>query len=196
MGSYAELILGPFQLSSDKYDINPLTMMLFRESDKRVHKATPEELRSRFGKDIDLKEFEKSEISTMQYVCPVSFVRDRLELFGFTQKAAQADFYRGLQTKIDEYESWGRHFTSSLKALRQLNLEHWLACLNDIMQKKLKPANIAGPSTKKYGQVMRYIRTNAEYLYGFPGDNFGHFLRLLIDVCLDSDELVYDLTEL
>ena len=193
MGSYAELVLGPFLLDSNKYDINPLTMMLFRESDKRVHKATPDELRSRFGNDIDLEQFSENEITIVQYACPVSFARDRLELLGFTQKAAQAQFERGVEEEIAHYENWGRTFASDLTALRQMNLESWLACLKEIRQKRLKPRTVADSSVKKYRPLMRYVLTTN--LYGFPGD-FRHFLRLLVDVSADTDELVYDLTDL
>jgi HEPN/Toprim N-terminal domain 1 len=198
MGSYAQLKLGSFRLSFDKNDINPLIMTLYRESDKHVFKGTAKQLKLKQKIDIDEDDYpENYKITIMKYSAPVSAIRDRLDLMGFTRKIAETDFYTSLKQKIDEYESWG--WTSSkreLRILHQLNLESWISNLQIIAKNNLFTTEIDGRPTNNYSPLLRYMLSSSQTNYGFPGYEFRNFLRLLLDVFHDSDFLEYDLTDL
>ncbi len=198
MGSYAELKLGPFCLSYDKSDVDPLIMALFQESDKHVYKGTPKQLKSKYNIDVDEDVYEEDyKLTIMYYSACVSAIKDRLDLMGFTCKFAENDFYNGLKEQIVQYEEWGlTSFKRDLRILRNLNLETWISNLKIIAQKNLSPIGANNPATKKYNPLLRYMLSSSDTKYGFPGYEFRNFLRLLVDVFSGSDLLVYDLTDL
>ncbi|MFC1909684.1 HEPN/Toprim-associated domain-containing protein [Chloroflexota bacterium] len=198
MGSYSELRLGTFILGSVKDDIDPRIMTLFRNSDKRINQLTPARL-TEHGFDID--ELEENEIPTVvQYVCSASVARDRLELMGFTREVAEAGFNQGLKEEVARYEEWVQSsrvdvFKETLQVLRELSLDNWLANLGEIRQQGLKPTHFNDPACKGNPPLLNYMLVGHDW-YGFPGIEYRHFIRLLLDVCSDADELVYDLTDL
>jgi len=201
MGSYSELRLGSFFLGSVKDDVDPRIMMLFRESDKRIFKVTPAQLRLEHGYDVD--ELEEDEpVTLVQYTCSASTARDRLELMGFTREVAEAGFKHGLKAEIARYERWTevhpeQVFKETLQILLEFNLENWLANLEEIWRQGLKQTHVSDPACTGYPPLLRYMLCdNVNQWYGFPGYEYRHFIRLLLDVCTDTDELVYDLTDL
>lgn len=201
MGSYSELRLGSFYLGSVKNEIDPLIMTIFRESDKRIAETTPAQLGlERF----DVDELEENEsITLVQYACPAPIARDRLELMGFTHEVAEVGFYQGLKAEIALYEEWvqdpqhGDIFKGKLQVLRELNLHNWLSNLEEIRQRDLKPTYLSNRACEEYHPLLRYMLCERGHeWYGFPGDDCRHFIRLLLDICAETDELVYDLTDL
>jgi hypothetical protein len=200
MGSYSELRLGSFALGSVKDDIDPGIMILFREADKRITEVTPAQLELEHGFDIaELKENES--ITLVQYACSASNARDRLELMGFTREVAEAGFKQGLKEEIAHYEELvqrpqGNIFQATLQTLRKLNLKNWLANLEEIIRRDLKPINYNDQACKEYPPLLQYMLCMGHGWYGFPGCEYRHFIRLVLDACTDEDELVYDLTDL
>ncbi len=205
MGSYAELRLGSFYLGSTKDDVDPQIMTIFRESDKRIVKTTPAQLE--LVRSFATDELEENEsVTLVQYVCAAPLVRDRLELMGFTREVAEAGFYRGLKEDIAHYEEWveGSHgdefknfLKETLQTLRELSLDNWLSNLEEIRRRGLKPTYSSNRVCEEYSPLLRHMLCEKGHDgYGFPGYEFRHFIRLLLDVCAEADELVYDLTDL
>ena len=200
MGSYSELRLGSFYLGSVKNDIDPSIMALFRESDKRIVEATSAHLELQHSFSVDELE-ENESITIVQYACSATTARDRLELMGFTREVAEAGFCQGLKAEITCYEEWveGSHgdiFKEKLQLLRELNLDNWLSTLEEIKRRHLKPTHLSDRALEKYHPLLRYMLSDWSEWYGFPGNEHRYFIRLLLDVCTEADELVYDLTDL
>lgn len=197
MGSYSELKLGSFYIGSIKNAIDPFLMTLYREADKRINVvATNEvELEHKYG----LEDLEEENVTLVQYVCQAAVVRDRLELMGFTREVAEAGFQKGIQEEIERYKEYankkhGDVFKEHLAILQNLTLEKWLVSLQEIHKQNLKPTRHSDPSINELNPLLRHMLTSD--WYGFPGYDYRHFLRLLLEVCGVSDELVYDLTDL
>lgn len=197
MGSYSELKLGSFYIGSIKNEIDPFLMTLYREADKRINVVAGDEVE--LEHDYGLEDLEGETVTVVQYVCQASIIRDRLELMGFTRKVAEAGFRKGRQLEIERYQDftskkYGDVFKEPLSVLQNLTLEKWLGSLQEIHKQNLKPTRYSDPSLNNLNPLLRYMLTND--WYGFPGYDYRHFLRLLLDVCGVSDELVYDLTDL
>ena len=192
MGSWTSLRLGIFDLGSSKDDIDPTFMMLFRESDKRVHQATLDEIASRYVVEAPL-DASADRVTIVEYACSTSVARDRLELLGFSRNAAEAQFREGIQEEIARCEGLEPLATYYLPALRQMTMENWVTCLSQIGRKGLKKRRVVDGTPARRRGLMSYLLTHD--LYGYPGDPL-HFLRLLVDVCPGKDELVYDVTDL
>lgn len=200
MGSYSEVRLGSFYLGSVKDNIDPLIMTLFRESDKRIFDATSSHQGLQHSFSIDELE-ENESITVVQYACSAATAKDRLELMGFTREVAEAGFYQGLKTKITYYEAWVKGsnsdiFKEALRLLRELNLNNWLSTIEEIKRRHLKPTHFGDRALEQYHPLLRYTLSGRDEWYGFPGNEYRHFIRLLLDVCAEADELVYDLTDL
>ena len=189
MGSYAELKLGSLCLSFDKSEVN-LIMTLFRESDKRISKN------DKFDSEDD--------IAIMKYSASVSAIKDRLDLMGFTRKFAENDFYNGLKERIAQNQDWRRDTTITelltlynlnLSILQGLTLETWSSSLQTIIQNNLSLIRPSDPQINNYSPLVRYMLSSENY-FGFPGNEYRNFLRLLLEIFPDTDLLEYDLTDL
>lgn len=198
MGSYSELRLGSFELGLVKNEVDPIIMTLFRETDKRVIDISPAQF-TEYGFDVEDPE-EDETISIVQYVCPVSVVKDRLELMGFTREVAEVGFKLGLNEEIARYKEYIQRsdlFRDDLNVLQELSIEAWLTNLSEIKQRDLKPSHINSPECKEYPPLLKYMLCQRGHQwYGFPGIEYRHFIRLLLDACANTDELIYDLTDL
>lgn len=197
MGSYSELKLGVFYIGSIKDDIDPFIMTLYRETDKYirvVNKSAPE-----LQNIYHVEDLEDDQIALVKYKCPANVVCDRLELMGFTKDVAEAGFRRGLQIEIERFEGYvskakGDVFQETLQLLKMLTLDEWKKHLKEIYEQKLERKRYGDPTLSELKPLTRHMLTNE--WYGFPGVDYRHFLRLLIDICAPSDELIYDLTDL
>lgn len=200
MSSYSELTLGAFHLGSERNDVDPNIMAIFRESDKRitsVDRSQPELLRKYVEDDYD----EDDPVTIVQYACSAKVARDRLDLMGFTRSVAEASFSQGLQEKIDSYDrpiprSLKDSYEEKIQFLRTLTVRDWMAGMRHIWQHQLKEQIRYDADCSDYTPLLRYMLCGREGWYGFPGYDYRHFIRLALDVCTDSDELNYDLTAL
>lgn len=200
MSSYADLKLGPFIIVSSRNDIDPIVMSLFRESDKKVYQGTMKELLSKYSHDYDFTRYEDYEdsdnLTIMYYSATVPTIRDRLELMGFTYERARDTFQRNLQEEIMYIEdSYPASHSRELRILRNLTFDSWIENLNLILRKKLPPISPYDKPRGKIPSTLRYILTHSEEQYGFPGNDFRYFLRILCSIA-DSYFLIYDLTDL
>lgn len=200
MSSYADLKLGPFVITSSRNDIDPTAMSLFRENDKKVHRGTFKRLLSKYSHDYDFERYNNYEdsdkLTIMYYSAPVSTIRDRLELMGFTYERARHTFERNLKREIMFLEDYDlRYHRRELRILRNLTFDMWIENLGVILRKRLPPIRRYDKPKRRISPVLRYILTHSEEQYGFLGDDFRHFIRILCSI-VDSHSLIYDLTDL
>jgi hypothetical protein len=208
MGSYAELTLGDFSIFEDKLEVEPLFMFLFRESDKRILKGIPKELKDNYNIDrFDPDDEEEKTI--IKYICNANVLRDRLELMGFTLESAKKDFNEGVKTEIQrmeisikrpkayEPEILREFHKNSLKVLSEMSIEKWLDGIKLIRAKKLKKYIRNDVKMKQFPPLISYMLfPDTANNFNYPGSDILFYMRLLLEVCHDSDELIYDVTDL
>jgi len=184
MGLYSYLSIRPFDICDDKGDVNPLLMTLFRERDKRVVKMTLREA-EKYGYAAAEDDQKDEEMTLVHYACPAFVAKDRLDMMGFTREVAEAAFNAGRRAAI----------------LPGPTVNEWMGGLREIKDRNLSVTLLADQICGDYSPLLREMLSTT--MYGFPGteDEFPgteirYFLRLVLEVCRDDDQLVYDLTEL
>ena len=106
MGSYANCYLGKFLLGTSKGDVDPYIMEHFRETDKVVTvdlDALPPILREMYEEtkstDPDLP---SDKFPFVFYRAPLTVLKDRLEMRGYTYAAAAQAFSQCIQFELAE----------------------------------------------------------------------------------------------
>ena len=200
MSRDAELTLGSLRLGSSRNDINPGIMALFQSTDKQVEIVGPET--ARVAEEYVGDDYPDDEIVPMvKYVCSARAAKDRFDLMGFLRQVAEAGFHQGLLEEVARFEDLaersGDLFGQSLEVLRELSVEEWLGGIRQIKEQRLKPLSFRDPVPAQYPPTLQYmLRGRGGDWYGFPGFEHRHMIRLALDACSDSDDLVYDLTDL
>ena len=200
MGSYAECWLGDFHVGSSKYEVDPSLISLFRPSDKRMisdpRTVVPSQI-ERWLEDLDQEDAQP----VVYYAAPVSVVRDRLELMGYTLQTSREAFEEYLKGERREYEpdedtpaELRDHYTKKQALLAELNCDSWLAGLQEIKRLGLKPDRRAAYGGPHEDTLIGYMLS--EDWYGFPGPDLNVALRLALEVCPEAEQLVYDITDL
>jgi hypothetical protein len=198
MGSYAECWLGPFYVGSTKNDIDSGLMQLFRSTDKTVVCGRNRELPFQMRRWSDRVEKEE-DVSVVFYRAPVSIVRDRLELKGYTLNVAKSAFTTSIRAEAAQYTAWAQDkefevFGPIARILQRTDVDQWLAALHIIRDKDLKRQDIGG-GTEQSDEPLIGFMLERDW-YGYPGPDLNVALRLALEVCSDRDELVYDVTDL
>jgi hypothetical protein len=230
MGSYAECWLSDLLVTSTKNDVDPGLMRLFRQSDKRIVPLSsadaPVQLKRRFegvNDDIDLDDFAE-EPELVYYIAPVSVVKDRLNVLGYTIETARQAFVEGLNGERAQTDRWLRAredaepsetrdsllgiYRAEKKILSQLSADVWLATLKEILTEgvdipgddstsRVRMAEM--PVLNWYdgplkGTLLGYMLSRE--WFGFPGPDTTAALRLTLEVYPEAEDLIYDVTDL
>jgi len=201
VGSYAELRLGSFYIGSDKNEINPLVMTLFRGQDKQVDHVLAHGLEAK--RYVNQDAFEPDDtVAIVRYECLAPTVRDRLELLGFTRDVSQAAFDLGIRREKQLLNRMMMDMDSTLLAERReflecFTLDVWLDGLREIRSRGLRITSPGDEECERYSPLLRYMLCeHGISWYGFPGYDIRHMIRLAVDVCAEQEALVYDLTDL
>jgi hypothetical protein len=202
VSSYANLKLGPFIVASSRNCINPIIMSLFRENDKNVYHGCIKDLISKYSLNYDFSSYRDYEddynMTIMYYSSNTSTIKDRLELMGFTYDGAKKIFQRGIKDEINFLDNSGLALLKrESRILENLTFDVWIENLNLILSKKLPPISAyAQQHQRRISPVLRYILSRSDENYGFPGNDFRYFLRILCSIVPNSYSLTYDLTDL
>lgn len=201
MGSYAELRVGDFYLTSTKNDIDPTLMTLFRESDRVVSRGPPDLFpRERMtGDPLELEDAEP--VDHVRYRCVVRHAIDRLDLAGFTREVASRGFARGLEARLRDLARWSRDYADLVGAevavLRGLTLDDWIDGIREISARGLRPSFRDDENCVSLPPLLNYMLCQHGHdAYGFPGYEYRHFLRLVLEGFDSEAEVAYDLTDL
>ncbi len=198
MGSCAECWLDSFYVGSTKDDIDPGLMQLFRAADRVTVQATKHTLpfqMHRYGKTVD----DDEDITVTYYHAPLPVVRDRLELKGYMLEVARAGISMSLNALAAHYTelAMGSHreiFEPLAKVFESADVDKWFAALSEIRRNGLTQRIWGGETTAYQGTLIGYMLENDWYGYSGPDLNIG--LRLALEVCPDTAELIYDVTDL
>src|SRR5665647_1156925 len=155
MGSYAECWLGDLLVASTKNDVDPGLMRLFRRLDKRIlplaSADAPSQLKRRFedrNENIDLDEID-DDPELVYYIAPVSVIKDRLNVLGYTAATARRVFDVGLTGQRAQTDAWQKSweekepsatgdllrdsYRSEQVVLSGLSVDVWLATTREIL---------------------------------------------------------------
>jgi hypothetical protein len=184
-------------------------MGLIRQSDKRVISDPNTRIPHHLEHWLDeLKEY--SDLSVVYYAAPVSIVRDRLNLLGYTLATSREAFEEYVSGERQQYDNWSKrpsdgdnlqlsetmseHWKATHSLLCSLTVDSWLAGLEEIRRSGLRPNYYGRYEGPHEGTLIGYLLSNE--WYGFPGPDRNVALRLALEVCPDAQELIYDVTEL
>jgi HEPN/Toprim N-terminal domain 1 len=198
MGSYAECWLGPFYIGGTKNDVHPDLIGLFRVTDKNVIRDKKHSLPFQMRNWLDHVE-EDDEVSVLFYRASASIVRDRLELKGYTLDVAKLAFQKSLQAhaqRDSEFED--RAGPSPLKATLDVASRFDPdQCLAAIREVRLKANQHPKTETWAEENQRKSMFDIFEFeWFGYSGPDINVPLRLALEVCDDSDDFIYDLTDI
>ena len=200
MGSYAQCWLGDFYVGSSKEDIDPSLISLFRPSDKRVisdpRAVVPHHIKH-WLEDLE----ESDDLRVVYYSTPISIVRDRLEVMGYTLRTVHEAFEEYVKKERQQHSEWADkptpiqdYYKKTHASLGKLNVDSWLANLAEIRRLGLQPNCYGRYEGPHEDTLIGYMLSNE--WYGFPGPDRNVALRLVLEICPDAQELVYDVTDL
>lgn len=195
MGSYAECWASNFDADCTKNDVDPSLMRLFRATDKKVITSSNENLPKQLIRWADYRERGK-DINVVFYSAPLSVIKDRLELLGYSLESAKEAYVLYLEGEISRNEEWTENyddiFKPTLEILREMNLDKWLSVLKEIYNQGLIRHKY---DTEDYNKTLLSYMLQKDW-YGFPGGNIYVLLRLWLEVIPKDESLVYDVTDL
>ncbi|MBH0063645.1 MULTISPECIES: HEPN/Toprim-associated domain-containing protein [Psychrobacter] len=213
MGSYAQCWVSSINVDWTKGDVAPYIMKLFSSSDKKIVTSNSECIPKKISivwKDYLEKE---KDVNLVFYSIPLSTLKSRLELFGYTFETSEKAFKHSLEKKILRCEDMStRHdiFDSTLTILKEMNLDKWLDAFKEIYEQgltyegyksnhetvSLSEKNDCSLSYIKYNSLLEYMLRNEDSFYGFPSDSIYLALRLCLEVIPEDEDLVYDIGDL
>lgn len=197
MGNYAECWLGSFYVGATKNDIDDGFMQFFRPADKHVLRGKMENLPFQMRRWAEYVEKE-DDITVVFYQCSGNSLRSRLELKGYSQDVAQKAFAMGLRAEIDNRSSYDDRykeiFGPTTDLLRSIDVEQWVAALRVIRSEGLNRNHWDNDAKQYEGTLIGYMLKND--WYGCPSPDPNVAIRLILDVCPENDDFIYDLTDL
>jgi hypothetical protein len=198
MGSYAECWLGPFYVGSTDDNIDPAIIDLFRSSDKHIVSGTKKDVPFPLHHWTSYLEEDES-VDVVFYSAPVNIIRDRLNLIGYTFDTSKAAFTSWVNKEIEDSTFWakknniGKFYSERLMSLKALNVDEWLLNLKQIRDKDLKKDD-ASSKGELQETLIGYMLSHD--WYGYPGLDLNVAIRLALEILSDTDEFIYDITDL
>ena len=179
-------------------------MLVFRPSDKHfklIDKRDREQLAKYVPEEFIDEYDESSPFICLMYSCPATVARDRLNLKGFTYEVAEESFKAGVKEDLRRYEwyssEWPNWKSTHFQMLRSLTAKRWIEAFRRIHNDQLtREALKCLPSTDDELPLLQYMLSQSRSFYGFPGIDYRHFIRLVLEVASSKDQLVYDLSDL
>jgi hypothetical protein len=199
MGRYAECWLGPFYVGSTKNGFEPDLIQLFRSTEKVATIVKKHHLPYQMRRWATQMDADEVDVPVLFYHAPISIVRDRLELRGYTTDLAKALFTKSLSAEASNAASYRgtpywELYEPTVRALEGVDVEQWLGALRFIKNQTLLPRDLGGSSAEHKGTLVGYMLE--QDWYGYPGPDINVALRVALEVCSENDELIYDLTDL
>ena len=203
MSSYARLLLGSLELGVTRNGIDPGLIWLFRPSDKHVKRIDwrNRDLLAKYVRKEWLDEYdEDNQFTLVAYCCTAAVARDRLDIKGFTYDVAKASFESGLRDytlHLRDFSSRTSIFEERRKLLESLTVQDWLYAFVRIREEHLTTELLDGlsPSDAQL-PLLRYMLGESRDYLGFPGFDFRHLVRLIIEEVPLNEQIVYDLSDL
>ncbi len=192
MGAIVSLTVDGFEFIDTRNNIIPELMTVFSETDRRTRERQPDP-------GTDEPDDEASLPPYVEYVASVKVVKDRLNVLGFSLRNVESEFEKLKLQRINELregieESAYDSLTQELETLAAASFQGFLAAFRQIKEQRL-PFATPIPSLRKT-LVQYMLDENNDYYFGFPASDLRSSLRVILECCPDSAEVVQDITEL
>jgi hypothetical protein len=211
MGSWAELRVGKFSVLSTKYDVDPVTMTVFREKDKVTRPAR------RAGQDDGL---------LCEYRTKVEVVKARLAVMGFSLRNTEADFRSAKAAEEARLEEWIRsecepseaetrgdaptakylefqkgyeaNLQEEAETLKSATFQMYLCGFEEIYLSHTKRGFTLPEGHRGLTSFAKFMLSaqDDEPEYWFPCTDMRYMLRALIEKLPHRLEVVYDVADL
>jgi hypothetical protein len=210
MGSYWTFSVDGYHLLSSKSYVDPVVMTVFTEADKSIREVRHSDPKTDLpaGGDSE-EEYSFMEVS---YVTSGSIVRDRLEVMGFTLRAARAMFEAGIPSEILatqdlqlNHEDISEACAEKIRLLKLLSFDAWLESFQAIKRKNIKPWDIrswdlqlegADPSVRDLPALERFVLSDDGFPFRLPPCDVRFLIRAVIEACGVSSTFRMDLSDL
>lgn len=208
MGAYGTFWLGNVAVESSRNDVHPGIMNLFRAEDRNCRQFGDPNIPSFLTdqwKDPD------EELRLTYYAAPISTIRDRLELEGYTIENCRRLFEDWRALEIRKIEAWNDNATlpespeheelieqirerrrHDLRQLRELTVDSWTASVRLIIEKNLTGKDAEAHRDSFVGHMLK----SGEGWYGYDGPDPLVGIRLAMNVLPSTGIGIYDLTDL
>lgn len=185
-------------MGSSKNDVDPSLIHLFRHGDKKFSIGRTDGLPSCLARWF----VEDSEdVEAVYYSIPVSTLRDRLELRGYTIANCRRAFDLALAREVSEAEQWSTTaqahasaFSERAELLRSMSVDVWTEALLKIRSSGIEPNEYGRFDRPNQDPLLAYMLS--EDWYGLPGYDRNVGLRLALEVVPDAESFIYDVTDL
>lgn len=213
MGAYATCWVGNLEVTSSKNQVDPGVMNLFRAADRRVRRYGDPDLPPYLAEQWEHPE---DGIQFTYYEAPVSAVRDRLELVGYTFANCRRLFeeWKALEIQRREeyqadrraedhsgdtpdrrkmHEEFDKSRDEDLARLRAETVDQWIAHIRRIVEEGLTRKDADGLEDSYLGDM---LKSHDDKWYGYGGPDPLVAIRLAIEALPAAEHFIYDLTDL
>lgn len=201
MGSYSYLEISSYPLWSTKYDVDPIIMTLFRESDKKIYERRIAD-RNPLIWGVDTQAGDDTE-TVYEYSICTEHAAQRLDTMGFTLSKAKEQFDMGVKARVDDIavdllvpEILRVEREKEARLLSQYNFVKWMDTFRLLVEKKLVPW-MNSSEKRKLSPLLRYVLDiDVGFYHGFPISDIRYFLRAVLEIFDSTDKVVLDITDL
>lgn len=199
MGSYASCYLGQLLVGSSKNWVDGSLLQHFRPSDAVIttkFEDLPQILREQWSDSVEPP---SEEYPFYYYRTTASAARERLDAMGYTIEAASAAFTECVRREIEVLREREKEhpelYADEVYARTHLTAARWQEILQKVISGELK-YHLGEGTFGKPRDVLLGVLLSEKSWYGYPGLDTSVPLRIALENCHPSEELLYDLTDL
>lgn len=208
MGSYAQCWLDDMLVGTSKNDIDVDLISLFQPQDKIILSAPFSNL-SKCLQHYQESLTEDPDLQLIYYSASASVIRDRLDVLGYDLETAKQAFMAWMAGELTQNEETLSNYLSSDSSARKIMEEHyrstiyilssitpqkWIDGLRQIRNEGLEPNEFGRYEGPHEDSLIGYMLSHD--WYGFPGGDIFIPLRLSLEAANQSQNLIYDITDL
>lgn len=204
MGTYMEFSIAGYTVLETKNDIDPEVMTIFREKD-----------RQEFMEVLDENEYPEhiNDLHRIyQYCAPVSVIRRRLDIMGFSIERTREDFYRGLTSHIELldvmiYEMLSGDNDERIEIIRKQkyilenhDFDMWLKAIQEIIIRDLRSYSSFEETEKPkdISPLIEYILSEdgSESIFHIYCSDIRYIIRIFVEMSPNDTFVIQELTGL
>ena len=189
MGSYTDFKVGDYTLISNKSDVVPELMTLFRETDRLT---IPGE-RNEDGDVYDIHLYRTS----------VRIAKDRLGVQGFSVNRTKRDFIECKQDEESRLEEWSEDLDSDdlryeLQILRDSTFDAYVNGFRLIKDRNQRASHFGEKTATGQSEFVQYMLSpdDDSYIFHFPCCDIRGLVRAFLEACGNDETVCQDLSDL
>lgn len=206
MGSFAELTIGRYPISSTK---NYYHQWYFRKKD-RVIRTRPKAQRNTLIWSAAEPSEQHEEETDYLYVCSGTMLRRRLELAGFNRETLEREFKECIASRIASREEmarqgheWAKDYALPIPILKASSLDDWLKALKKAVDERIPSWGWDDVKDKYSDPLLHLLFSHDEFMdepsihdTGFPCTTLESMAVAMLEIMPAEVECVLDITDL